>query len=539
MALTMTRPTLHPRTGIYRVRKAVPPPLRPLVGKRELVVNLKTRDPAEARRLAPAALARIDAQLAAALGAARAASTNGPRTLTPKEVAAVAGEWRRRAVADVERDPGDFDRWDVETDLLDQRIAYLPGADDAPANMLAAFKYVLPNPRDIDEADMFLRDRGILADRASVERVAVAILGAKTEVASIGLRRASGDWSADTEGDRYPPPSDIPTVAPPVPADAPPQGGAGLTLNVLHDAFAQENFATPKTKAKRTRALGVLAAAAGHDDPARITKADVAAFKARRMEGGAVAKTIAVDIQVLRPIWTWAMDNGVLPEGKNPFARMAPKLDKRAPKPRVPFDDDEAARILRAARLEAGFLRWGVWLLAFTGARLEEVCGATREDVRQERGAWCLDVRPDGATGRALKNAGSQRLVPLHPALVDEGFLAYRDALPTGSPLFPDLPPGRHGRRSEAASPKLGRWLRKAAQITDPRKVGAHSWRHRMEDALRRARVPREAQDAIMGHANPTNAGAGYGDGWRGWPDELAKEIAKIPSPLLGVLSPG
>ena len=51
----MTRPSQHPKTGIYRVRVAIPAPLRDLAKQqlgvsRELVENLRTKDPAEARK---------------------------------------------------------------------------------------------------------------------------------------------------------------------------------------------------------------------------------------------------------------------------------------------------------------------------------------------------------------------------------------------------------------------------------------------------------------------------------------------------------
>jgi integrase len=72
----------------------------------------------------------------------------------------------------------------------------------------------------------------------------------------------------------------------------------------------------------------------------------------------------------------------------------------------------------------------------------------------------------------------------------------------------------------------LGRRLR-ALGITDSRKVAGHSWRHRMKDLLRRARVPAEVQDAFLGHDNETNAGSGYGKGWRAWPTETKVEIEK------------
>jgi hypothetical protein len=51
MALAMARPWKHPKTGIYWLRKGVPNDLRTAVGKREEKFTLKTRDPAEAKRL--------------------------------------------------------------------------------------------------------------------------------------------------------------------------------------------------------------------------------------------------------------------------------------------------------------------------------------------------------------------------------------------------------------------------------------------------------------------------------------------------------
>jgi hypothetical protein len=50
MALSMSRPIKHSKTGVYYYRKAVPDDLRAVVGKREWKETLKTKDPAEARR---------------------------------------------------------------------------------------------------------------------------------------------------------------------------------------------------------------------------------------------------------------------------------------------------------------------------------------------------------------------------------------------------------------------------------------------------------------------------------------------------------
>ena len=60
MALAMARPS------IYWLRKRVPDDLRAAVGKREEQFSLKTREPAEAKRLRAAALAAFPLEQARA-----------------------------------------------------------------------------------------------------------------------------------------------------------------------------------------------------------------------------------------------------------------------------------------------------------------------------------------------------------------------------------------------------------------------------------------------------------------------------------------
>ena len=66
----------------------------------------------------------------------------------------------------------------------------------------------------------------------------------------------------------------------------------------------------------------------------------------------------------------------------------------------------------RAAQQEKGGKRWVPWLLAFTGARMEEVCQALTTDIRQEAGIWYLDIN-ESDPGKSLKNPGSARKVRL------------------------------------------------------------------------------------------------------------------------------
>lgn len=97
----MSRPYPHSLTGAYWLRKVVPAPLRALVGKRELVESLGTKDPKEAKERALPVLARFNAILAAAQA--------GGSRLTQREVEALAGDQFSLLPMMLSAEPGDPD----------------------------------------------------------------------------------------------------------------------------------------------------------------------------------------------------------------------------------------------------------------------------------------------------------------------------------------------------------------------------------------------------------------------------------------------
>ncbi len=82
MALSMSRPIKHHKTGIFWLRKRVPKELVPIIGKAEVSRSLETRDPTEAKRRHIQALAELEDQW-----------TNlraGPKTLSEREAQTVS-----------------------------------------------------------------------------------------------------------------------------------------------------------------------------------------------------------------------------------------------------------------------------------------------------------------------------------------------------------------------------------------------------------------------------------------------------------------
>lgn len=82
---------------------------------------------------------------------------------------------------------------------------------------------------------------------------------------------------------------------------------------------------------------------------------------------------------------------------------------------------------------------WVPPILALTGARREEIAGLAIEDLEEKDGLLCFEIRPNQFRG--LKSLASERTLPVHPRLIELGFLEYVQGIKaSGAPdLFPDL----------------------------------------------------------------------------------------------------
>jgi hypothetical protein len=88
------------------------------------------------------------------------------------------------------------------------------------------------------------------------------------------------------------------------------------------------------------------------------------------------------------------------------------------------------------------------------------------------------------AEAGSLKNVNSERVVPVHSALMDEGFLKFVASTRKG-PLFPDLKPDRFDSRGGTGTKILSKWIRSLG-VVDKRISPNHSWRHRVKTLGRR-----------------------------------------------------
>ena len=273
---------------------------------------------------------------------------------------------------------------------------------------------------------------------------------------------------------------------------------------------------------------GRFAAWLGHDDMARVTFPNCRDYRDFLIEEGELKPTSILNhVKALKALFTFAFENDHIPS--NPMARI--KFKAGDGEERDDFTPEERRLILTAARDAGPVIKWCNWLSSFQAPRLSEILDAHTRDVVVEEGVPVMKIRrkyrsPD----QRLKTKVSTRMVPLHSAVLAEGFLDYVGSVGDG-PLFPQLSLDTYGRRAGKVTSPISKWLRNVVGITDPNKP-FYSHRHTaVSYTLTPEGHPAVKEDIeryLTGHAGK-DVHARYGDQWI---KTLKAAIEVIPNPV-------
>jgi len=149
----------------------------------------------------------------------------------------------------------------------------------------------------------------------------------------------------------------------------------------------------------------------------------------------------------------------------------------------------------------------------YSGMRLDEICQLHADDVRQVDGIWCLDVNSRGE--KKIKTASSRRCVPIHPFLLEIGFLKYwQTVCDAGLPrVWMSLKRNKNGFGG-TFSKRFGDFHR--AKVTMDRRVVFHSFRHTVADELKQKGVRDAIVCALLGHKhNGSESSCRYGKAYQ------------------------
>ncbi len=551
------------------MKKRVPMDLRHVESREQIAISLGTTDPREAERRYPFRLADIERRFhelrseLAAQGPVQAALRTGRlELLSDADIETLVGAWFRKRAA--LREPS-FDTLDART--------HLDHLADDESRIRA------PDPHDMDPvenaANRLLLDAGMAArtrklghsrtkaavpvvDRSTSQYAYLINLVRRALLADIAVSRDQLDGRQAATFDPLFNPEGVRSPHAPMAASTSAAMGRRTVADLVREygRYREASYDKESTDRKYKLLFRALEETLGSDfavaaikasdcvrvkalldvTPPNITKrfggitlTEAALVREKKGLPAMAATTVGSYMQNLSAIFNWAERQGDWGVHRNPAQGLTgsrrPNVQRRG------FEADELKKVFAALeqfREDVPTKFWVPALAVYTGARAGEICQLRSVDVIEVDGVHCLNLSefgPDGArvADKRLKTAASERIVPLHPAIIEAGFIQFVERQHNHDRLFPDLKAGRKGNFSHEFSKWFGRFKR-GIGFVQPSLV-FHSFRHGFRDACRMADINDETSRALGGWS-AINQATRYGN--RGMVPVLDRAMKKL-----------
>ncbi|TIN26033.1 DUF6538 domain-containing protein [Mesorhizobium sp.] len=314
---------------------------------------------------------------------------------------------------------------------------------------------------------------------------------------SLGDLRAGNFWQAENP--------DAPSLGssqPTAPTAMP------ISLDVLFERWEAETDPSASTLSSWRGILRDLKSFVGDkaDDITRITAEDIVGWKDKLVKANKAAATISRGyLGCARALFRFAVANKLAASDPSQGIKVARKT--KAGKKMLGYTGEEVARLLDLASAASDpWKKWLPWLAAATGSRIGEVAQLHGSHVFEEDGYHVVKITPAIDAG-SIKNAESERTVPIHPALLAAGFLEFVRTKGDG-PLFYGRSSGDPKRKhaSKGVANLLATWIR-ANGFSDRRKAPNHALRHWFKTEASRVGIADSVADAIQGHTDSSSSG--------------------------------
>ena len=235
----------------------------------------------------------------------------------------------------------------------------------------------------------------------------------------------------------------------------------------------------------------------------------------------------------------WGVRQGLLIT--NPFSGMKFSV-KKQPHTRQPFTADELRKIFKPET----YLKWTIhfshpyrkdrvsnhlpyyWIFLlgiFSGMRTNEMCQILLSQVKKEKGIWFIFIEDSEET--KVKTENAIRKVPLHPQLIDLGFVDYVTAQKKSKRgrLFWELSEDRDGFASHVSRHYNQRFLPAVGVWKKYTKV-LYCTRHTFINKLYSEMVDENVIKVLIGHEKEFTMKHYGGDPFT--PERLLEEISKV-----------
>ena len=202
---------------------------------------------------------------------------------------------------------------------------------------------------------------------------------------------------------------------------------------------------------------------------------------------------------------------------QNLAVNISVKNEKKDEERRDPFTLEEVNIILDGIKGKSSKMKhdWNYWLFMlaiFTGGRITELCQLySKEDIKHEDGIWYIDINDDAppkesvdAIKKELKNLSSKRRVPIHPKLVELGFLdfVFERQKSNETMLFNKITKNKIKNLGDKPSDYVNEFIDDCGIVSETKVF--HSFRHTFKKILKDANVEEEVRHKLCGHEYKT-----------------------------------
>jgi integrase len=220
-------------------------------------------------------------------------------------------------------------------------------------------------------------------------------------------------------------------------------------------------------------------------------------------------KTVNKHVARLGALLRYCVDEGMITG--NPVSGLKLSEKRRIDEERSTYNPTDINNIVQNLPCDTAYPEryWIPLIGLYEGMRLGEICQLYVEDIQQVDGLWCISI--NGENDKRLKNLASQRIIPLHPVLLDNGFLRYVEQVKAaGNPrLWMNLA----WTDVNGYSNGIGKWYQRFNReyVTDDPKKVFHSMRHTVADTLKQRGIQEAVIAEIVGHTNDSMTMGRYG----------------------------
>jgi len=470
----------HRKTGVWYFRMVIPKDVRKLLGRAEVMVSLGTKDEIEAIKRAIPHVERWKATIAdARAGRVRRMSDEQLQTLA----IAWGHDYQSRLVWGVTKFPDEIGLPIASEDELDERLTQYLREEEIPIEF-GSPDYAVLRQMAFDEHKYSYAVRPVLGGLAPVTAPVP-----ESKVPGLELSKVFARFLTEV-------PSSSPDRRVAVDRFIEFFGDKPITAITRADArkFCDTSRKIPRAMPGTIR-----------EKPLRDQIAWAEANKAERIGPSSVNKHLSMIGSLLDWVHNHTELLDHLPDWRNPFDGINVHDSRTQDDKRVAYSPGDLEKIFSSTFMRRPQFPEDYWLpvlAIFTGARMEELGQLDVADVRREGKVDFLALTEFDTAGRRtkkLKNKSSERDIPIHPRLIELGFLRYVEERRRAgdAKVFPRLRADIRGKLTHNANTRINRAL---ADIIPDKRKRFHSFRHAFKSELVRRLITEQRQKLLMGH---------------------------------------